>query len=129
MKILSIKQRFWYQIGANTIFAIHLLLVILVVFGWLLDSLFYVFLFALFATFLSEVLLGYCFLSKWEFYIRRRIDPSRNFDKSCIGHYFRLFFGLKPRVLVENKKTFFKKYSFIFCLFILFCIGTFFHFI
>ena len=57
-------------------------------------------------------MLGYCFLTKWEFNLRRKINPIGVFDSSCMFHYGRALFGLPPRSPVDkNSAGFIKKYS------------------
>lgn len=95
-------QKFFYNTFANVIFLMHLSLVLIVCIGWLFPSIFYLFLTLLVGTALSEVFLGYCILTKWEFGLRRKINSTKQFDTSCIFHYGRALFGLAPRV-PQNK--------------------------
>lgn len=118
-------QKFFYKSFANLIFLVHLSLVLLVVLGWLVSSLFYFFIGAIFATIISEIFLRYCILSKLEFWIRKKIDPTKIYDKSCIIHYTRALFGLPPRTLqVSAELTFFKKNTFVFILGLLLSLGV-----
>lgn len=111
--------KIFYQIAADFVFLLHLILVCIVAVGWLIPGFFYVHLILLLATFLSEIFLGFCPLTTLEFGIRKKLDPSLLFDKSCMVHYLRKWRGLGPRPLVSNKSSFFKKNSFIFILLIL----------
>lgn len=122
-------KRFLYLSTANIIFVIHLFLVLVVTFGWLTDSLFYLFIITITATVLSELVFGYCVLSKWEFDLRRKIDPSKVYDTSCIMHYGRGLFGLKPREKSFTTKTFIQKNSFLILLGSLFIIANLYHFL
>jgi Protein of Unknown function (DUF2784) len=122
---LNKPQKFFYQSFANLVFLVHLGLVFLVVLGWLIPSLFYFFLGAIIATIVSEILLRYCFLSKLEFWIRKKIDPAKLYDKSCIVHYARAWIGLPPRALQNSAElTFFKKNTFVFLLCFLLLVGV-----
>lgn len=124
MASLNKSQKFFYQSFANLVFLVHLGLVLLVVLGWLVPSLFYFFLGAVVATITSEILLRYCVLSKLEFWIRKKIDPHKVYDKSCIVHYSRALAGLPPRALQNPVElTFFKKNTFVFLLGFLLLIG------
>ncbi|HEY4480322.1 MAG TPA: DUF2784 family protein [Candidatus Paceibacterota bacterium] len=123
MQPLSKLQKFFYQTFADLVFIVHLGLVLLVVFGWLIPALFYFFLGALVATFLSEIFLSYCFLSRMEFNLRKKIDPAKIYDKSCIVHYTRVLFGLPPRLASVTPVGFFKKNSFKFVLLTLFVVS------
>ncbi|MFA7216583.1 MAG: DUF2784 family protein [Candidatus Paceibacterota bacterium] len=103
-----------YLFSANLIFVVHFLLVLVVAFGWLIPGkFFYVFLTFFVLTFISEIAFGYCALTKIEFDLRRRIDPDKKFDKSCIAHYIRSWRGLPPRESFITQKTFLQNNSFI----------------
>lgn len=104
------------KLTADFIFFVHLTLVCIVLVGWLIPVLFYTHLSLLLATLLSEIFLGYCLLTRLEFGIRRKLDPTLLFDKSCIVHYIRKWRGLGPRPVVTTKKSFLKKNSFLFIL-------------
>jgi hypothetical protein len=109
---MTTAQKFLYTTLANIIFLFHLTLVFVVCLGWLFPSLFYVFLFLLFGTAFSEIFLGYCFLTKWEFTLRRKLKPTKEFDSSCIFHYGRALFGQGPRIRTDKASGgFIKKYS------------------
>ena len=108
--------KIFYQLTADFVFLVHLILVCIVAVGWLVPGLFYVHLAILLATFLSEIFLGYCPLTTLEFGIRKKLDPSLLFDKSCMVHYLRKWKGLGPRPIVTTKVSFFKKNSFLFIL-------------
>lgn len=123
MSQLSQARKVLYRILADFVFVVHLSLVLLVVVGWLVPVLFYPFLVAVVLTFLSELFFGFCFLSKIEFGLRKRIDPNKIFDKSCIAHYVRSLFGLPPRSLPDVPKTFFKKNKFSFILLLVLSLG------
>ena len=116
MVALTATQKFTYITLARLVFALHFALVLVVSVGWLIPGLFYVYLFAFIATLYSELFLGYCPLTRLEFSLRKKVNPNLVFDKSCIVHYVRALFGLKPREAGTAPKTFFKKYSFIFVL-------------
>ena len=106
------SQKLLYTTLANIIFIFHLTLVFIVCLGWLFPSYFYLFLLFLTATALSEIFLGYCFLTKWEFNLRSKIYPSKDFDTSCIFHYSRKLLGKGPRVKINKMDSgFIKKYS------------------
>lgn len=76
-----------YRISADAIWLIHFLVVVLVLFGWLVPSLWYVYMAVLAGALLSELLLNYCFLSKWEFDLRKKINPGLDYDYSYTSYY------------------------------------------
>jgi len=108
--------KFFYLLMADFVFLVHLVLVCIVAVGWLIPGFFYVHLTLLIATFLSEIFLGYCPLTTLEFDIRKKLDPSLLFDKSCMVHYIRKWRGLGPRPIKTTNISFFKKNSFLFIL-------------
>jgi len=116
MKNSSAVMRISYRLTANFVFLIHLILVCILVVGWLLPGLFYLHLTLLLATFLSEIFLGYYLLTHLEFGIRKKLDPTLLFDKSCIVHYIRKWRGLTPRPVATTSPSFLKKNGFIFIL-------------
>jgi hypothetical protein len=103
-------------VAAEIVFAIHFILVAIVALGWLIPGFFYAHLTLLVLTISSEILLGYCILTRIEFGIRRKLDPALVFDKSCMVHYIRKWRGLAPRPSSALKLSFFKKNAFFFIL-------------
>lgn len=78
------KTRF--TLLANAIFLFHVALVAIILFGWMLPSAL-VYRMALIVTLLSELLLGYCPLTKWEFSVRKILNPGLDYDYSFFGYY------------------------------------------
>ncbi|MBP9710895.1 MAG: DUF2784 family protein [Candidatus Pacebacteria bacterium] len=76
-----------YRTGADAIFILHFLLVLLVVFGFLLPSFWYLYMAALVATLISDLVFGYCILSKWEFDLRKKINPKINYNFTWTTYY------------------------------------------
>src|SRR3989344_3309242 len=76
-----------YRVGADVLFVMHLALVLLAVFGWAVPSLWWVYMGALVVTLISDVVLGYCILSKWEFDLRKRLDPTVDYNYTWTTFY------------------------------------------
>src|SRR5258708_4638539 len=76
-----------YRIAADGIWVVHFLLVLLVLFGWAVPSLWYVYMTALVATLISVVVYGYCILSKWEFDLRKKNDPAIDYNFTWASYY------------------------------------------
>lgn len=76
-----------YRVGADTIFVLHLLLILLAVFGWIAPSLWWIYMGALFATLISDLTFGYCILSKWEFDLRKKLDPTTDYNYTWTTYY------------------------------------------
>ncbi len=125
---MAMILRVMYIILADIIFGVHLLLVLVVTFGWLTESLFFLFVALIIATILSELILRSCILSVWEFSLRKKVYPGRIYDSSCIMHYGRKLFGLKPRESDSSPKTFLQKNFFLLQLSILLIFGSVFHY-
>ena len=96
---------------ANLILAIHLVIVFVILFGWGIDSIYYLYMAVLAGTLLSELILGYCFLTKWEFDLRKKFQPNLNYDYSFLSYYGYKF--VKQRI-----STKFIKYSALIFLFL-----------
>lgn len=75
------------KILANAIFLIHLIFVLIIIFGWLVPELWPVYITLLVGSLISELVLNYCVLSKWEFDLRKKIDPTTNYDYSFSTYY------------------------------------------
>jgi hypothetical protein len=90
-----------YRITADIIWLVHFLVVVLVLFGWLVPNLWYLYMAVLVGTLVSEFLLSYCFLSKWEFDLRKKVNPKLDYDFTYASYYtYRLTQGhLSPRFL------------------------------
>lgn len=81
------QMKTFYRIGADVIFLLHLLLVLLVVFGWATPNLWWIYMSALVATLISDLYFGYCILSKWEFDLRKRVNPATTYNYSWTTFY------------------------------------------
>ncbi len=94
-------MRLLYRIGADAIWLIHFLVVVLVLFGWLVPSLWYPYMIVLIGTLISEIIWRYCILSKWEFNLRKKFNSKIDYDFTYASYYtYRLTRGrLSPRFL------------------------------
>lgn len=81
-------RRLLIRIGAETIFLIHFAVVFIAVFGHLFPSLWLLYLSVLVGALVSKTVIGYCFLSRWEYDLRTRIDPSIRYEYAYSGYYF-----------------------------------------
>jgi Protein of Unknown function (DUF2784) len=71
------NSRFGARFLAELIFVFHSLLMLFLLTGWLLQPpYYYLYVAALWATFITQVALRYCVLTIWEFHFRRVLDPS-----------------------------------------------------
>ena len=75
------------KIYANLIFIIHSLTILIIIFGWKLPEMWWLYMAKLIITLISELFLGYCFLSKFEFDLRKKINPNLNYDYSFSSYY------------------------------------------
>lgn len=94
-------MRLFYRLSADVIWLIHFLVVVLLLFGWLMPSIWYAYMIALVLTLISELVWSYCILSKWEFDLRKKGDPTLDYDFSYASYYtYRLTQGyFSPRFL------------------------------
>ena len=101
-----------YRKIANTIFFIHLFLVLFILFGGFLPNLWYLYIPIVVIALLSEVMLGYCFLSKWEYGLWKKIDPTINYDYTFTTHYTYKLTGKKlPASFYSKAATIFMIFS------------------
>ena|SRR3989344_7313193 len=87
---------------ADLIFGVHITLVFVILFGWVFQSISKIYLTALIATLASELSLGYCILTKWEFNLRKKLEPDLNYDYSFLSYYGYKILGNKiPEKVVK----------------------------
>jgi len=75
------------RLTAEIIFLVHIAVVAILLFGWLVPGLWPFYFTLLVATLISDLYFGYCILSKWEFDLRKRIDPDLKYDYSFTSYY------------------------------------------
>lgn len=80
-------MKYIYRIGADFIWLFHFGVIVLVLFGWLWPGIWYLYMSVVAATLLSELWLSYCFLSKWEFDLRKKVHPGLEYDYSYTSYY------------------------------------------
>jgi hypothetical protein len=80
-------MKFIYRAGADAIFLLHFILVLLAISGWAFPSIWWFYMGALVATLLSDLVFGYCILSKWEFDLRKKYDPKTNYNYTWTTFY------------------------------------------
>ena len=93
IKMLSKIQS---RILADILFVSHLVWVTIILFGWWFTSIEYVYLGVLISTLVSELVLGYCILTKWEFDLRKKLEPNLNYNHSFISYYGYKYFRVNP---------------------------------
>ena len=79
------------RIFAEIIFVLHVALFFLVLFGWALPGMWYFYMTLVALTLISDLVLGYCLLSKWEFDLRRQVNPEIKYDYSWSVYYLHRF--------------------------------------
>jgi hypothetical protein len=75
------------KILANGILFVHALVVFIILFGWRFDKFSWVYISILSITFFTQLFLGYCFLTRWEFNLRKKLDPTLDYDSSFLSWY------------------------------------------
>jgi hypothetical protein len=87
---------------ANLILVVHLALVLVILFGWYFPSIYWLYIGSLAATLLSEAVLGYCILTKWEFDVRKKLEPNLDYDYAFLSYYFYKYIGINiPRRYIK----------------------------
>jgi hypothetical protein len=106
-----------YRLLAELVFIFHLVVVFVIVFGWYFPSLYWFYVATLGITLISEIALGYCFLSKWEFALRKEIAPSLEYDPAFLSYYFYRITGINiPGVYIRYPAIVFLTISLIIAL-------------
>jgi len=80
-------MKFIYKVGADIIWLAHFLVVCIALFGWLVPSIWLIYIAVLVGTLISTLRLGFCILSKWEYDLRKRVDPKINYDFTYASFY------------------------------------------
>jgi len=92
-----------YRITADFIFLIHSIVLIVALFGWLVPSIWFIYIAVLVLTLLSDIAFGCCILSKWEFDLRKKINPQLNYHYSWTTYYtYRFTQHLVSEVFIER---------------------------
>jgi hypothetical protein len=76
-----------YRLLADSIWLLHFFVVAICLFGWLLPGIWHVYIFVLASVLASNILWSHCFLSKWEFDLRKMIDPRLRYDYAYTSYY------------------------------------------
>lgn len=121
-------KEIFYKATADLVFLVHFGVVSIVAIGWVVPGFFTFYVSILVTVLLSEIFFGYCVLTKLEFGIRKKLDSSLIFDKSCIMHYILKWRGLAPRPISSTPASFFKRKSFSFILLLLGGVSSVFNF-
>jgi len=96
------RLKYWEIVLANTIFLVHSVVFAGVFFGWLMPSFWKWYLALLVVVLISDIYLGYCFLSKWEFALRKFANPKLRYDYSFTFYYTRKLTGSAlPKTFIE----------------------------
>ncbi len=80
-------KKFSLTIIANAIFLIHATVVFLAFFGWLFSKIWLIYMAVLILTLISDIVFGYCILSKFEFSIRKKLNPETNYNYTFSSYY------------------------------------------
>ena len=92
-------EKILYKFIINFLFLIHLLVGIVLLFFWQFESLYFLYLTILLLTLASNQISGICFLAELEFYFRRKINPSLNYNTFLSFHFNELFgYKLTPKI-------------------------------
>lgn len=97
-----------HRLMAEMLFIFHVGLLLINILGWLVPSIWNLYIFCLAVTLLFELVYGYCILSKWEFDLRKKNKPNLDYD-----YYWTSFYTHK---LTQGRisEAFFKRYTRVF---------------
>ncbi len=77
---------------ANMLFMLHCFVGVIILVGWLFPQFKILYLALLAVWIFSWVCLGYCPLTKWEFFLRRKYDKNLDPNAEAIKYYMFKFF-------------------------------------
>jgi hypothetical protein len=80
---------------ANALFALHCLIGVFILSGWLFPEIKIFYLAFLVGWLACWVFLGYCPITKWEFTLRRKYNKNINPNDEAIQHYMYRFFKIR----------------------------------
>ena len=96
------------RFGADILFILHFFVVIIGLFGWMVESIWYLYMILLITTLISGIFLGYCFLSKWEFFLRKMRNPKLSYNYNWTSFYTHKFTNNKlSNTFIEGIALFF----------------------
>ncbi len=85
------KTKLW--MAANGMFVIHMIWMTVVIFGWAIPGIYPFYVAFLVVNLILEIYFGYCIFTKWEFDLRKQVNPNFEYGPSFIRHYLNKFFG------------------------------------
>ena len=80
-------DRLIHRLIADAIFLLHVAVVFVITLGWLWPGLWPLYMCLLIVTLISDFILGYCILSKWEFDLRKRLNPHIEYEYAFASYY------------------------------------------
>ena len=84
---------------ANLFFVLHFIFVGIIFFGWMFPRIYFLYISILLGTLFCWIFLGYCPITKWEFNIRRKYEPSLNYKNEYMEYYISKFFKINIPVI------------------------------
>ena len=101
-------MKYLNRIIADILFVVHFCIVLIALFGWLFPSIWYFYMTLLLVALISDWLLGYCILSKWEFDFRKKNNPTLYYNYSWTTFYtYKLIESLVSKNFIERMAIFF----------------------
>ena len=79
--------KFLYRAGADVLFIIHFVWIMLGMFAWAVPELWYVYLVVVITTLISYAGFKNCALTRWEFGLRRRAGQRLDYSSDWIPYY------------------------------------------
>jgi hypothetical protein len=80
-------KRFFYLTLANFLVFLHIPVLFILLFGWRLEHPSWVYPLVLMGTLGTQIVTNSCILTKWEFTLRKKLDPTLSYDASFLSFY------------------------------------------
>lgn len=84
-------MKYLTRVGADILFVLHFFIVMIVLFGWILESIWYFYMATLIITLIFDLIFNYCFISKWEFVLRKILNSELNYNYNWTSFYTHKF--------------------------------------
>lgn len=93
---------------ANIVFVVHVIVFVYGLFGWLIDHSIWIYVSTLLGMLVLDIYFGYCILSKWEFDLRKKVNPDVDYPYHFSSYYTDRLLGkqLSPTFFTKAIYTF-----------------------
>jgi hypothetical protein len=81
------SKKIFYLVAANFLVLIHIAVLVILLAGFMIEKPVWLYPSVLMITLGTQLATDSCVLTKWEFFFRKKIDPSLSYDASFLSWY------------------------------------------